>query len=99
MRLSLIAAAAALSLAGCSEYQRSATSFFEPGPNDTFRMFAKMQGVDISESERLSWIATYLSDQARCPEGYEITERKEVILSHGLLGDLKNVYYNGKCKT
>ena len=51
-----------------------------------------------AEAERRIWLEQYLRDNRLCTNGYEVAQRKPVLKSKGLLGDIYDVYYEGRCK-
>lgn len=52
-----------------------------------------------AEEERIRWLESYLDDNDLCPDGYEITQRRTVLLLEGLLGSSHDIYYSVRCKT
>lgn len=99
MRLPIIAAAAALARGGCaSNLDKLEKTTFEPGPNGAFQMIVRDQGIDFTEDDRLGWLNEYVTDNNLCPAGYQITDRKQIVQEHALLGDILEVIYEGKCK-
>lgn len=97
------AAAAALSLSACAAVDRPAMTEFEPLENGRFRYEAATDAVypadsPTAEAERMRWLEQYLADNAVCQDGYEITERKLVLVREALLGDVHRIYYSGTCK-
>lgn len=89
----------AVMLAGCGETSgdRVLTSNFVPGSNGTWTMNTTGQPIGESEKDRLHWIADYMKMNHMCPNGYEITNRQQVISDKGLFGDFGNITYSGKC--
>ena len=98
-----VTAAAALGLAACASVDRPAMTEFEPLGESEFRYEATADVVYPAESataeaERMSWLETYLADNSLCPSGYEITERKPVLVQQAALGDVHRIYYTGTCR-
>jgi hypothetical protein len=102
VRCSMIAVAAGLALSACSNYEKIKTTTFEPsGSRDfTFKAIADAGSpIDSSEAEkqRLAWLEEYLAQNRFCQKGYSIRERRPVLKSKGLIGDIYDVYYYGNC--
>lgn len=96
------AAAAALSLAACASQDRAALTEFEPLEAGAFRYEATSGPAypldsPTAEAERIRWLERYLADNALCPDGYQITERKVVLTDQVLFGDIHRIYYSGAC--
>jgi hypothetical protein len=99
----LMFVATMLGLAGCSSMDKQMTSRFEPiGPGE-FRFEAeagidKAEGSQSAEAERRTWIEEYVRDNRVCGNGYNIVERKPVLVRQALLGPVHRIYYRGRCK-
>ncbi|MGE0256922.1 MAG: hypothetical protein AB7N54_20260 [Alphaproteobacteria bacterium] len=90
-------------LAGCAAVDRQEMSEFEPLEGGKFRYEVVADvvypaGSDSAETERMAWLATWLEGNKLCPAGYEITERKPVLIREALLGPVHRIYYTGHCK-
>lgn len=81
----------AITLGGCAD------SIFVPEQNGTWEMSTR-NDVPISEKERIRWLADYLKLNNLCPNGYEITSRREVTTGNGIFGPVKAISYQGRCK-
>ena len=51
-----------------------------------------------AEQERIKWLEQYLHDNGFCQNGYNITERRTVLLVEGLLGASYDIFYTVRCK-
>lgn len=94
--------ASLLVFTACAAVDRPTMSEFEPMGDSSFRFQAKADAIypeasPAAESERMRWLQTYLDNNGLCRSGYELTDRKVVLVSEALLGDLKTIYYQGRC--
>ena len=86
------------------DLERLSQTEFKPIGNSAFEYKALASPVlrpeDSSgaEFERIVWLESYLSDNGFCPDGYEITERRAILLVTGLLGSSYDIFYSGRCK-
>ncbi|WP_143589606.1 hypothetical protein [Thalassospira mesophila] len=74
-------------------------SSFEPNSDGTFRyevMKSSSDGV-YNEADRLNWLQMYLDDNALCPNGYEITEKKNILVQKSFIGDAYREIIYGRC--
>ena len=91
-------------LAGCAAYEKQQSTRFEPVGNSEFRFEAEA-GVDRAEGSaeaeaiRRGFIADYVRDNGVCPRGYEIVERRPVLVRRALLGPVHRIFYRGRCKS
>lgn len=98
-----VALFAVAALAGCAAYEKQQSTRFEPVGTSEFRFEAEA-GVDRAEGSaeaeaiRRGFIADYVRDNRVCPGGYDIIERKPVIVRQALLGPVHRIYYRGRCK-
>lgn len=98
MKRIVIACVAVLVLSGCDRATRNEDSTFLPDANgQTWQYVAKDQGYWQSEKQRNEWISQYLKMNHLCPNGYVITNRREVVTSDTLQGPIKAIYYEGRC--
>ncbi|MGH9761523.1 MAG: hypothetical protein ACREAC_11895 [Blastocatellia bacterium] len=95
MRIAILAVAA-FSLAACAPVDRSRFSTFEPTGNGTFRMTAR-GAVNLTESDHLEWLEYYIRENHICAGAYTVIDRQKIVKLHGLLGDITDVTYFGKC--
>ena len=89
-------------LAACSSVDRLAMTEFRPIGDSAFEYKAKADAMYpddtvSAEATRLKWLKQYLEDNGYCPTGYEITERLVVTRFQGLLGNLVDIFYTGRC--
>lgn len=88
----------ALGLAGCATIDRGVVSDFRPTGPTTFVYRAQAGALDYpagspaAEQVRMDWLRTWLTDNAMCPGGYEITKRQEVAIGFGA-----RIHYTGRC--
>ncbi|WP_395016126.1 hypothetical protein [Dongia sp.] len=103
LKIGIVATAVVLPmLAGGCEYLKKpeATRFDAVDGGFEFRAIADAAYPEDSangESWRMRWLEQRLQQTATCPNGYEITSRKPVLLSTGALGSIYDVYYEGRC--
>lgn len=103
MRTTAMAALMASALlGGCAGYDRVMVTDFKPTGSGGFeyRGFADaVYPLDTQEGERsrLAMLDRWLEENAMCPRGYEITSRQPVRRARGLLADVHDVYYVGRC--
>ncbi|PKR54404.1 hypothetical protein [Thalassospira marina] len=90
--LGLIAA-----LAACSTEDRLRGSEFEPYADGTFRYRADVY-YPYDDADRIEWLETALKENSYCPDGYEITDKKEIVRASTVLGDAKSQIFYGRCK-
>lgn len=89
-------------MAGCGAIDRPAMTEFEPLAGDRFNYEAIADVVypvasDAAENIRMDWLRAWLSDNKTCPAGFEIVERK-VVLVRGALANTHRIFYRGRCK-
>jgi major membrane immunogen (membrane-anchored lipoprotein) len=90
-----------VSLTACSSFDRRITSF-EPMANNEFRYQAFADATysptdPDDEAIRLNWLQQYLNDNDLCANGYEITDRKQVLKSKSAFADIYDIIYYGRC--
>lgn len=95
-------ALALLLLAGGCEYlsKPESTRFEAVEGGFEFRAIADAAYPEQSangESWRMRWLEQRLRETGTCPNGYEITSRRPVLFSTGVLGSIYDVYYEGRC--
>ncbi|OSQ34370.1 hypothetical protein, partial [Thalassospira sp. MCCC 1A01428] len=84
-------------LAACSTEDRLRGTEFEPYADGTFRYRADVY-YPYDDADRIKWLETSLKENSYCPNGYEITDKKEVVRANiGVFGDAKSVIFYGKC--
>lgn len=98
----LIVAVTMANLAACAAVDRPAMTEFEPLEGDSFRFEADADVIypaasPTAEEERMRWLRTWLDNNSMCADGYRITERKVVLTSEALLGEVNRIYYRGEC--
>jgi hypothetical protein len=96
------ALAAIFTMAGCAPYDMEVNSAFRPGPGGTFTYMniadaVYPDGSPEAEQHRMDRLSKYLRENVMCPHGYEITSREAVARIEGLLGTVKDIYYEGRC--
>ncbi|QCN95899.1 hypothetical protein D3093_11865 [Azospirillum argentinense] len=96
--------AALLALAACqSTAQKATVTTFQPTADGfSYRATADaLYPVDTpeGEAERMLWLSQYTKDNGVCPKGYTIASRRTVLKSRGLIADIVDVFYEGRCKT
>lgn len=97
------AALMALGLAACASMDRSALTEFEPLEGDRFRYEVSADTIRYpledpdAEATRMTWLESYLADNGLCSGGYEILDRKAVIIQDSALARSWRVYYTGAC--
>ena len=89
-------------LTSCGSYDRLITTEFEPTQANQFRYKATADAASPlasveAERIRMQWLEQYLKENNVCPTGYVVDERKPVLKSKGLLGDIYDIFYVGKC--
>ena len=86
------------------DLERLSQTEFTPIGNSAFEYKALASPVlrpedsSDAELERIVWLERYLTDNGLCPYGYEIIERRTVLLVTGLLGASYDIFYTGRCK-
>lgn len=100
----LAAVAIALAVSACSAktLDRPIMSRFEP-TDDGFSYVSSANATypendAAAEQTRMDWLQEYLSLNAVCPNGYDITARKPVLIKKALLGDVYSIHYTGRCR-
>ncbi len=97
-----LAVFAFLALMGCSAHDTIFDTRFRPLSDGTFQYEAVAGPLtphdsSSAESNRLSRLKLYLTDNDLCPGGYEIFERK-VIREYNLGAAGSRIYYRVRCK-
>lgn len=98
----ILTLAAVLTLAGCATAEKIELTRFAP-TQDGFVFTARADarypaGNSEAEARRMWMLESYLRDNGICPAGYTIADRREVIVTRGLLGDIVDITYQGACK-
>jgi hypothetical protein len=83
-------------LAACSTEDRLRATEFEPYADGTFRYKADIYGP-YDDTDRVKWLETALRENRYCLNGYQITDKKEVVRAKTILGDAKTQIFYGKC--
>jgi hypothetical protein len=91
-----------LIISSCSTLDRQITTF-EPGRENKFsyRAYADAVYPEASrdaENIRIDWLEQFLTDNSFCSNGYTIFKRQPVLKRKGLLGDVYDIFYYGRCK-
>jgi hypothetical protein len=93
------AAIGAMVVAACVAPHPVYTPEFEPLPENRFRfqagadsLFHQADDPD-AEAQRLKTLQRYLNENHYCLKGYQITERKPVVVD----SDFRRIYYQGVC--
>jgi hypothetical protein len=105
------ALAAVVAFTGCVSMDRISASNFEPIHIDGKQgfKFSAYSGLGRpnnadGEADRMTWLGTWLHDNAICEKGYKIIERKEVYrggpgaISPGQPNSPLTIYYTGVCE-
>ncbi len=56
------------------------------------------EGDAEAEATRLRWLERRLADQGTCPEGYDVTERRPVVVRQAVLGPVHRIEYTVVCR-
>jgi hypothetical protein len=101
-RTMALALALPLLAGGCEYLSKPESTRFEAVDGGfEFRAIADAAYPERSangESWRMRWLEQRLRETGTCPNGYEITSRRPVLLSSGTLGSIYDVYYEGGCR-
>jgi len=85
-------------VAGCATLDRPLVTDFRPVTDSIFEYRAQASALEYpadspaAEEVRMQWLRTWLDDNAMCPAGYEITDRREVKVGFGA-----RIWYRGRC--
>lgn len=98
----LAAVAVALAVSACSSVDRRAMTTFVP-TDGGFVYSAATDAIypaDSAEAEktRMVWLQEYLDLNGVCPKGYDIADRKPVLVSRGPIADFYRIHYTGRCR-
>lgn len=91
-----------LGVMGCASQDRAALTSFEPIVGG-FRYTAAAdlmypEADPGAETDRMTWLRQYLTDNAICPIRHEIIERKVVLIQTTALGvKMHRIFYTGRC--
>lgn len=92
----------ALVLAGCAKVDKPVLTDFTPTPSGfTYKATAGAgMAADSAKGEqwRIQMLEEYLRDNGVCPGGYTIVDRREILVTTGVLADIVDITYQGACK-
>ncbi len=83
-------------LTACATEDRLRSSEFEPFDNGEFR-FRADQLYPYTDEDLIGWLEASLHENNYCPNGYQITETKEVVRAKTIFGDANAKIFYGKC--
>lgn len=103
----LLVGAVLMFLSACSSMDRIPMSSFEPFTDSNGQKMFRFRADSASiaypshtaegEAVRMDWLKEYLRLNKMCLNGYRILERKEVVRSETISGDVHSIYYTGQC--
>jgi len=104
MRVLAVVPLIAFLCVGCENYDRVITTdFVPPGADGKFRFKGVASANEplndpAAEQKRERMVAEWLRLNGLCQGGYEIISRSPVLRNRALLGDVYDVFYEGRCK-